>query len=390
MKKLSSFLSALLTFVLFPDFVHAQTVGTPVTALQKVLDSTYNNMMPLVSNLISTAQGVAAFGLIFYIGFRVWKHIARAEAIDFFPLLRPFVIVLVIGLWPQILNALNDILTPTITSTAAIVSNENADIHNLLANQLSGSVDTSQQVLVSPYMEGDVRNMAQYQNPNSTDGTTSSSSGGFWSTLGSGIKFMMSGVANGLKFILQFYLSIILQLIYYAASLCIQTVRTFHLILLAILGPFALAFSCYDGMQNSLSHWFTKYINIYLWLPVSNILGAILAQIQLNMLKLDPNTGIGTYVVTDEIYILYLIIGIVAYTTVPGITNYIVHTHIPNALMQKVTSLAGSAVSMAVTGTPSAGGGAGGGGGPQGGAAGGATGTTTAGGSQFNHDKIAG
>lgn len=365
MKKLLSFSSALFLAFLIPMATKAQTAAGGIAQMHVVLANVRQQMMPLVANMINVSQAIAGFGTIFYIGFRVWKHIARAEAIDFFPLLRPFVLVLLIGFFqPVVLGTLEGILQPTVTETAKMVDSQNAAVMNLItlqARMING--DTTQQFVLNPYDFGSMRGPDQYTNPSATT-SGGSDSGGFWSSIGSGLKFMMSGLYNSLKVIFQFFLSLILQILYYAASLCIDTIRTFHLIVLAILGPLAFGFSCYDGLQNSLVHWLARYINIYLWLPIANIFGVILGKIQENMLQIDLANGTSHFVQTEITYLIFLVIGIVGYFTVPGIANYIIHTHGPNPLAQKVSNLAQTAVSVAATaatGVPV--GGAGGGGG---------------------------
>ena len=65
--------------------------------------------------------------------------------------------------------------------------------------------------------------------------------------------------------------------VYKRQSLLIDTVRTFFLVVLSILGPIAFAFSVRDGFQSTLSQWFTRYISVYLWLPVSDLFSCMLA-----------------------------------------------------------------------------------------------------------------
>ncbi len=45
----------------------------------------------------------------------------------------------------------------------------------------------------------------------------------------------------------------LLETIFQAASLVIDTLRTFFLIVLSILGPISFALSIYDGFQNTLT-----------------------------------------------------------------------------------------------------------------------------------------
>lgn len=369
MKKCLTLIATLAVSLALPLFSQAQTAASGIAQMHVVLSQIYDQMIPLCSDLITVSQAIAGFGALFYIGYRVWKCIARAEPIDFFSLLRPFVLTLLIGMFPQVLAVLNSILQPTVTGTAALVDNTNAAVMNLITQQAQANGgDNPQPIVINPYTQGGENGAGQYSNPSATT-TGGDDSGGFWSSIGSGLKFLMSGLYNNLKTIFAFFLSIVLQLLYYAASLCIDTIRTFHLIILAILGPFAFAFSCYDGLQHSLTHWLARYINIYLWLPIANIFGAILSKIQENMLQLDLSGGAVNFVATDITYLIFLVIGIIGYFTVPSIANYIIHTHGGNPLLDKVTGIARSTVqtvttaaTTAATGVPISTGGSGGGG----------------------------
>ncbi len=396
-RKLLSLLS--LFFLLFlPGLARAQ-VSTGINQLHTVLDDVYNQMIPLCANVIEVCQAVAGLGTIFYIGARVWKHLARAEPIDFYPLFRPFVMVLLIGMFPKVLAVINGILSPTVTATAAMVDRSNEDVNTLLEVEAHNIVDSTA-VMLTPNPQGSHQGWDRYTQP---DATTSGNGGSLWDAIGSGFKFLAGGMEASLRFIFRFLLSIVLQVLYFAASLCIDTVRVFHLIVLAILGPFAFAFSCYDGFQTSLTHWLGKYINIYLWLPISNLLAAILSQIQYNMLNIDlaraKSGEISQFSPTDIAYLIFLIIGVVAYTTVPSLANYIVHSHLPNPLNQKITGLANMAAGAAVTAATGGSGGAAMAGGMSGGGGGGMGGgdvfETNSKGQpydpyQYNRDKISG
>ena len=58
--------------------------------LHQILQSLYVDMMPLCSQMTGVAKGLAGLGALFYVAYRVWQSLARAEPIDVFPLLRPF------------------------------------------------------------------------------------------------------------------------------------------------------------------------------------------------------------------------------------------------------------------------------------------------------------
>lgn len=54
--------------------------------LHTILRSLYTEMMPLCSNMAGVAKGIAGLGALFYVAVRVWQSLARAEAIDVYPL----------------------------------------------------------------------------------------------------------------------------------------------------------------------------------------------------------------------------------------------------------------------------------------------------------------
>jgi conjugative transposon TraJ protein len=108
----------------------------------------------------------------------------------------------------------------------------------------------------------------------------------------------------------------------------------------------------FDGFQHTLTVWLARYINIFLWLPVANIFGAIIGKIQELMLQLDISqinqTGDTFFSNTDVAYLIFMIIGIVGYFTVPSVANYIVHAGGGNTLLYKVTSFFGNSSRTAI------------------------------------------
>lgn len=98
--------------------------------------------------------------------------------------------------------------------------------------------------------------------------------------------------------------------------------------MLSILGPVAFAFSVWDGFQSTLGQWFTRYISVYLWLPVSDLFSTLLAKLQVLMLRNDiqelqgnPDYSIDN---SNSVYIIFMLIGIIGYFTVPTVAGWIV------------------------------------------------------------------
>lgn len=87
------------------------------TNLHELLRSLYDEMMPLCEDMASVAKGVAGLGALFYVAYRVWQSLSRAEPIDVFPLLRPFALGLCIMFFPtMVLGTINGILSPRMQS----------------------------------------------------------------------------------------------------------------------------------------------------------------------------------------------------------------------------------------------------------------------------------
>ncbi|MBT2564668.1 hypothetical protein J7E50_19650 [Pedobacter sp. ISL-68] len=118
--------------LILPFMSHAQGMADEMKGLHGVLDQLYDEMMPLCSQLIGVGQGIAGFAAVWYIASRVWRHIANAEHIDFYPLFRPFVIGFCVMIFPSVLGLINGIMKPTVTATAAMVKGSDKAIALLL------------------------------------------------------------------------------------------------------------------------------------------------------------------------------------------------------------------------------------------------------------------
>lgn len=97
------------------------------SSLHELLRSTYQEMMPLASEMTGIAKGIAGLGALFYIAIRVWSSLARAEPIDVYPLLRPFVLGFCIMFFPTVvLGTMNAVLSPVVKGTDGTQARGNA------------------------------------------------------------------------------------------------------------------------------------------------------------------------------------------------------------------------------------------------------------------------
>jgi conjugative transposon TraJ protein len=325
--------------MILPFTIQAQGIADDMNGLHSVLEKLYDEMMPLCSNLIGVGQGLAGFAAMWYIASRVWRHIASAEPIDFYPLFRPFVIGFCIMIFPSVLYMINGVMKPTVTATAVMVEGSNKAIERLLKEKEEALKETDPwKMYVGSTGSGDQDKWYRY-----THDDADPSGQGMLDGIGNDIKFAMSKASYNFRNSVKEWMSEVLRVLFEAASLCIDTLRTFQLVVLSILGPIVFGISVFDGFQHTLTVWLARYINIYLWLPVANIFGSIIGKIQENMLKIDiaqaGEYGDTFFSRTDVAYLVFMIIGIIGYFTVPSVANYIVHAGGGGALGQKVTSM---------------------------------------------------
>ncbi|WP_439696989.1 conjugative transposon protein TraJ [Mucilaginibacter sp. AW1-7] len=315
---------------LMPLFSHAEGVADDLHSLQGVLDQLYNQMLPLCSGMIGVARGIAGFATLWYIGARIWKHLAAAEPVDIYPLLRPFAIGFCILAFPAVLGLINGVLQPVVTATQSMVTNTNEAIARLLADGKPDAADASPNDT-----NADPDKWYQYSHPDGTATDAGSSNP---------ISDAFSGWS--IKNWARKFIAEVLNVLFQAAALCLDTIRTFKLIVLAILGPLCFGLSIFEGFQHSLKQWLARYVNVFMWLPVANIFGAIIAKIQENMIIgiQNGNPGGNDPGNTNTAYLIFLLIGIVGYFTVPGVANYIMNVG-GHALFAKTSALASMAVS---------------------------------------------
>jgi len=282
----------------------------------ETLRTLYEQMMPLCSDMIGVAKGIAGLGALFYVANRVWQSLSRAEPIDVYPLLRPFAIGLCIMFFPTVvLGTINSIMSPIVQGTHGMLQSETFDMQKYAERKERKEYEAMKRNPETAYLVDNEIFDAQLDELGILDAGQIAG------------MYIERGLYNAKKWIREAFREI-LEVIFKAAALVIDVIRTFFLIVLAILGPIAFAISVWDGFSSTLTQWITRYISVYLWLPVSDLFSTILARLQSLMLQADiarmdadPNFSLDS---SDVIYIIFLIIGIVGYFTIPTVAGWII------------------------------------------------------------------
>ena len=309
--------------------------------LHQILRSLYDGMMPLCGDMADVARGIAGLGALFYVACRVWQSLARAEAIDVFPMLRPFAVGLCIMFFPTVvLGTVNSILSPVVQGTAKLLETQTLDMNEYRRQKDKLEYEAKVRNPETAYLVSNEEFDKQLEELGWSPSDMVTMAG----------MYIDRGMYNMKKNIRDFFREV-LELMFQAAALVIDTIRTFFLVVLAILGPIVFAISVWDGFQSTLMQWFCRYIQVYLWLPVSDIFSTILAKIQVLMLQsdiermqADPNFSLDS---SDGVYIVFMIIGIIGYFTIPTVAGWIIQAGGMGSYGRGVTQLAGRGAALA-------------------------------------------
>ncbi|GHT02140.1 conjugative transposon protein TraJ [Synergistales bacterium] len=286
--------------------------------LHQILRNLYTEMMPLCSDMAGVAKGIAGLGALFYVAHRVWQSLSRAEPIDVYPLLRPFAIGLCIMFFPTfVLGTINAVMSPVVKGCNQMLETQTFDMKKYSEQKDRLEYEAMMRNPETAYLVDDAEFDRQLDELGWSPGDLMVNAG---MRIERGMYQLKKNVRNLFRELL--------EILFQAAALVIDTLRTFFLIVLAVLGPIAFAISVYDGFQSTLTAWISRYISVYLWLPVSDLFSSILAKIQVLMLQNDiselqnnPNFSIDA---SNTVYVIFMIIGIVGYFTIPTVAGWII------------------------------------------------------------------
>lgn len=198
--------------------------------LHQILRNLYTEMLPLCGDMIGVAKGVAGLGALFFIAAKVWQALARAEPVDVYPLLRPFVVGLCIMFFPTfVLGTINTVLSPVVKGCNNILEGQTLDIEKYSQQREKLEYEAMVRNPETAYLVSD----EEFDKRIDELG---------WSPESLGIMMGMQMKRTGyeLKKTIRDACRWVMELLFQAASLILDTIRTFFLIVLSILGSACL------------------------------------------------------------------------------------------------------------------------------------------------------
>ncbi len=332
-------------FFLVPLTGMAQGLAESMADFQATLSDVGSSLGEGTAHLQGAARTIAGIGAVFYIGNKVWKHIAQAEPVDFYPLFRPFVLAILILNFHWVTGFIEALMTPVIYATVSMQEDANRGIERLVAaKQEALENGRYYEMYVGEEGQGDRELWYEYSNPEAGEE-------GWMESVGNGIQFALEKASFHMQMNIKSWMSEVLQVLYQAAALAINTIRVFYLVVLSIMGPISFGLAVFDGYHHTLTQWIARYINVFLWLPVANVFGFIINKIQEGLLEVDlaqiENSGKTFFSSTDTAYLIFMVIAILGYMTVPSVSNYIIYAGGKDSLLHKTSNLLSHGPGMA-------------------------------------------
>ncbi|PRY35047.1 conjugative transposon TraJ protein [Spirosoma oryzae] len=312
----------------YVDYDFYQKFGS----MEEAVKTAFAEVLTGMGNLGDVSASIAAIGASLYIGMRLLGHLARAESIDVFPLLRPFAIGFLALNFTIVTGFLDALIKPVENVTQNMVdiqTTRNQQIEQMRQQKIQERLakldkDMDQELdnwSIGQYSALLVEKLHLYLNE------------GFW------------GFIRNLFYIL-----------FLAARLVVLTTRAFFLVVLTIVGPLTFAAAIFNGFQDSHLIWMARYVQISLWFPLANILGAIVSYVQGKVIAIqymEMTSAIPDEAASGEfIYVVIMVVATLAYLTIPTAASYIISSSGVGSALQRMTNMS---TTMVMASMPAAG-----------------------------------
>lgn len=294
--------------------------------------------MDITALIESKVRAVAGIGALVYIFSRLIGQVMRNELTDFFPYLRPFMLMVLIGLSPRICNGIDKLGE----SIRTVVERQNGTLYEKIAEQtkmLQQTVDAKWQEI------GEHPELFRQVDPTFDP-----------DAFGSSLKLSFAEYSEKFKYELLSYTQDILLALMQLAECILFLISFTYRLVLRMGAPIAIALAVFPGMSNNIAEWFGKYINYTLLPTVAAVYSSIAFKVTLKYLSYyDPKTIVlgnvgGAEAHTPEYmglaFIGILVMCLIGYCQVPSMTNMLVTVGGVGAMVQGATSLAKSGAGL--------------------------------------------
>ena len=347
----TSVLRILSIIILATASANAQTFSTSdLTRADEMLERVYETIFARAGVFVDIACFIGAMGAMVMISTHIYGRMIRGKALHLSALARPILILFALILYTPLVETVNIALSPTLEASKAMVNGERDVLNSVLDEMMANDVSSGQHAAYAGGRMGGGDFDAYLQAYGLEDESDWFGTERIGQYLSWQIESFMYQVRWGIRMLLFW----VLGFVYTAVVFCLSAIRTFTLAVLALVGPLSLGFSLWSPFSRSFITWLGRYIAVYLWLPVANIFGFLIATImtEFNLVHLEAVKAGGSNVAFSSLDIMYaimLVTGIIGYIAVPSITAYIINASGASSLLSGAAG-AGKAAAAATGG----------------------------------------
>lgn len=293
-------------------------------ALTKGLDNVLDTAVDYADALSSTAQLVCGIAAMLYIGSNLWKSWAKGEEIDFYSMMRPFAIGLVILFFTGFTKVLDALVAPIEVATEYVKSSASERVNGSYIEYFR--------------LQKQVRELKAKADAARAEPEKKLS---VWRTISKNIgdlKEKAENMAGSLSDTLFKFLvdigSVVVEVFTMATVYFYKVYVVTAKIVLVLIGPFAFALSVIPGFSGNFKAWVAQYINVSLYIPICNIIGFVQSMIVTECLYAPCSESLGnileqglnndTVATIDSSAIMIKICGMLL-----GIISIMLYSHVP-------------------------------------------------------------
>lgn len=326
--------------------------------LEQVYQSTLTSSNSAAEKIEVSIRAAAGIGALVYIFSRLIGQISRNEPIDFFPYLRPFLMVLLIASAPKMC----DVMDAFGKKTVGLVNASNGDLYE----KVKKNTEMIQKKIREKWDEIGT-NPQRYKEIFGGDLNEDREAFMGLGSVGVDFKIGFQRFTEEFKFQILSALQDILMAIMHLAEAILFLISICYRLILRMGAPIAFVLAIFPGFTQNIASWFGSYINYTLMPTVAALYSSIaFAASDAYLNAYDPAAAVqsgGAEAQQPEYlglaYIALLVMFLIGYFQVPSMTNMLVTVGGVGAMVQGATRMAnqtiGSATSSVAKGTAGAG-----------------------------------
>ncbi len=295
-----------------------------------------------IETMIRSAAGI---GALLYIFSRLAGQISRNESIDFFPYLRPFLMVILITAAPKICD--------TLDAFGLAAANKITGGNQLIYERVKKQSELIREKVKEKWdkIGSDPKAYSDYYKSG-----READEAGFFGDTKVEMKIAFDGGADKFYAMLLGLIQDFLLAVMHVCESLMYLISISYRIILRFGAPVAIVLAIFPGFTSNLAEWFGKYVNYSLLPMVAALYGRIaftvsdkyLAKYSGSMAITQGGAEADNVTFLGMAYIAILIMLIIGYFQVPSMTNMLVTVGGVGAMVQGATRIGSQGISQNV------------------------------------------